>query len=301
MKIRISALIIISALCLILERESYLANKVELFIENPEGNSTIIQMTRRDAKRLDYFFQKLIIGNPFAFTLAGSKPVSMTSFRNRFTIFSPSNLRFVLGWKTWEKYKYFCDNSEILYWTEKNSWVKDSTLIVLANKNLCIELIEQNKQDFQKITDEKNPIKIIKKRPFFKNSLKNHEALIGMILGFGKENSWLYYYRFKDYFKFSTQKKLNQKNLPSIWGKIIERQSRNLYFKSLIFKSWKIEDMVLPNFVGDPESTESKALKQEYLKTKEKLICYYKNRNFLEATLSLYKHGPSILDSGTYR
>jgi hypothetical protein len=42
-----------------------------------------------------------------------------------------------------------------------------------------------------------------------------------------------------------------------------------------------------PSFAGDPNSEESLALKTEYLLTKQKVLDYYKNKDFLEATLSL--------------
>ena len=42
-----------------------------------------------------------------------------------------------------------------------------------------------------------------------------------------------------------------------------------------------------PSFAGDPNSEESLALKTEYLLTKQKVMDYYKGKDFLEATLSL--------------
>lgn len=42
-----------------------------------------------------------------------------------------------------------------------------------------------------------------------------------------------------------------------------------------------------PSFAGDPYSEESLMLKEDYLLTKEKVVSYYKDKDFLEATLSL--------------
>lgn len=293
MKFRIGGLVLLTAL--FLAREVYLRSDVELFLEELDGNSTVVQISRREAKRLDYFFRELIINNSFAYTLAGIKPVSMTSFRKSFS--SISNYRLLLGCRAWEKFKHGFNNNKIQYWTEDNSWVEGSTLLVLADREQFTQVINQNKQDFEQILLSLCADNLLERRPFFAKGLQKHDALIGMVLGYGRENSWLYYERFKNYFQWTLKQKLDSsKNLAPIWGRgMIEQQVRNLYFKSWTFRSWNIEDMLLPSFVGDPDSAESRQLKQEYLATREKLIHYYKSKNFLEATLSLYKNGPAIL------
>jgi hypothetical protein len=51
----------------------------------------------------------------------------------------------------------------------------------------------------------------------------------------------------------------------------------------------------VPMFVGHPDSEESKELKKKYTAAKAALDRFYDGKNFLEATLSLFKCGPEIL------
>lgn len=288
-KLKVCIFVVLGALFLFVAREFYLRTLIDLLVKSPPEKVISVRMSRREARRLDYFFRKLMIKQPFAFTLIGSKPVSMTSFRNSFTPFFPSNYRLVLGWRTWEKYKHHFLHDRIRYWTEEDLSMEGVSLIIIADFEQLNEIVHEHQQDFEEVLSEGSLDKLLQTRPFFSKALQNHDALIGMVLGFGKKNSWLYHRRFKDYFTWTVKEKLDSsRHLPSIWGGIIEQQARNLFMKSWTLRTWTAEDMILPCFVGDPDSGESKLLKQKYLATREALIAFYKEKPFLEATLSLF-------------
>jgi hypothetical protein len=288
-KLKACIFVVLGALFLFAAREFYLRTLIDLLVKSSSEKIISVRMSRREARRLDYFFRKLMIKQPFAFTLIGSKPVSMTSFRNSLTPFSPSNYRFVLGRRTWEKYKHHFIQGKIRYWTEKDLSMEGISLIVIADFEQLNEIVHEHQQDFEEVLSEGNLDKLLQIRPFFSKALQNHDALIGMVLGFGKKNSWLYHRKFKDYFKWKIEEKLDSsRHLPSIWGGVIEQQARNLFMKSWTLRTWTAEDMILPSLVGDPDSEESKLLKQKYLTTREALIAFYKDKPFLEATLSLF-------------
>ncbi len=45
--------------------------------------------------------------------------------------------------------------------------------------------------------------------------------------------------------------------------------------------------------MADPDSSETQALKKEFLEVRQKILDYYKGKDFFEATLSLLLDGPS--------
>jgi hypothetical protein len=47
------------------------------------------------------------------------------------------------------------------------------------------------------------------------------------------------------------------------------------------------EILMYPTFMADINTEETKQLKLEYLQTREKILDFYKGKNFLEATLEL--------------
>lgn len=186
-----------------------------------------------------------------------------------FSSWSSSQYRMKLGWQTWEKYSRFFNNDRIQLWTEPNPWVENDTLIVIADKNQCAQTLKELSQT----TD------LFHEVPVFKNGLQNHELLIGILLGFGKNNASLY---------------RDHSNLQQIWGSEYRQEAKKLYFKSVPYRIMTPSDILLPGFVGDPETDESKQLKSNYISAKNDLVRFYEGKNFLEATLSLLKYGQVI-------
>jgi hypothetical protein len=264
-KIRI--IVLLSGLFLCGVREIYLCCYIEIPVAAVDGSSTAIRMTRREAKRLEYFFQQILIKEPFAYTLAGVKPASIYGFENRFTFLSPSNARFVLGWKTFEKYKCYFDSEKIDCWVE-SSWTEEGAkdLLVIVDRRKLNEIFDLNNIDFERNSQT------LTSKPLFAKGLQRHDALIGIALGYGKKNAWLYYDKFHDYENWTLEQKLDESNhLPLIWDrKMIEKQALKIWFKSLTFQSLALEDLGVPSFVGDPVSEESLQLKRDYLATKKR-------------------------------
>ena len=286
----IATLIVAFFLC----REFYLNGEVAISIEDLSKKSSIVRMTRRDAGQLTDFFTELMISESLIYTLAGKKPLSFTCCRqpgSSFSSFSIPNLRVILGWRTWKKYRHHFENPRIKFWKEKSPWVKGNFLFVLADIKQCQEEIEQNYDDFtinlgQASIDAQEIFCKAGNVPFFKDILNKHDALIGILLGYGRGNSWLYYNR---------NESLKFVKLPFIWDSSREQEISNYYWKYITLQKLDMSDLLLPIFVGDPDSAESEKLKKRYLDTREKIKSFYKGKDFLSATLSLYKHGQALL------
>ena len=269
--------------------QTHLNNEIALKIQEPFGKRLIIKMPLRDAKRLEWLFLNLMVQETWAYTLGGSKPVSFCfgelPFPSLPSLF-PMTIRFALGWKTWEKYHHLLENSRFEMWREIDPQSKRIQGLIV-DKFRFADAIEENREDFCKVL-QKDPIQIddLLVRPVMRQPFVHHNALLGILLGFGRGNAWWFFHRERW-----------EKN-PSVWeAEIHDPILRRFVQKFWSLNKFEITDMLLPAFAGDGHSEESIALKKRYLSIREELFQYYQGKNFLEATLSLYKSGPDILKS----
>lgn len=93
-----------------------------------------------------------------------------------------------------------------------------------------------------------------------------HDGLLGTLLGYGRDNSWLFW----------QQTRKQGICLDTVW-----EDSEYTY-------KWRDETpFPPPQFVGDRSSEESKQLKQGYLQARKEILDLYEKGDFLETTLGL--------------
>jgi hypothetical protein len=99
---------------------------------------------------------------------------------------------------------------------------------------------------------------------------------MGIVLGYGRDNSWG--------FLKSVEKK---EPLGCVWDEVNTKYEGIRTRLGAIDIEGCLALESCPSFAGIPDSEESLMLKKEYLLTRQKVIDYYKGKDFLEATLSL--------------
>jgi len=224
----------------------------------------------------------------FAYTLLGSKPISWASYQASFpfvnwSTFSDSLKKYHRtmrsGWKAWEKYRHLFPLTT--FWAESPKCYPGSISILLINEEQFNAVVQKNKNDFEdvlhrKIEDGFQLLKEAKKCSLMNEVLEGHQALMGIALGYGRENSWQ--------FLEGSEKR---EPLGWVWSEMDYwgEQDRTSQYSS--FTEHNLSLYSCPSFAGDPNSEESLALKNDYLLTKQKVLNYYKDKDFLEATLSL--------------
>jgi len=250
-----------------------------------------------DAHVLDHFFRALILEDTGGYVLFGKKPmtftvqpqISLDSLSD--AIYHSSNQWAIYrGLKVWEKYRFlFPMSNYVLNYAEN----EDRNIVVyLINKKNFFVAYRQHQSDFRAILgDEVSPavlLKRLEKRPAdFFSALNRHEALLGILLGFGRENAWLFHYRAHGW-PGGHPLVVNPKPLTPFSSIEEERAyfaSRSDYFcrpseRSCLFITQ------LPAFIADPEAPETTELKNEYKQQRRKIAQAYSNGNFLEVTLS---------------
>ncbi len=251
-----------------------------------EGTEHVLSLPVRDKKRLFYFMHKLFAEDSFAYTLLDSKPVSWACYKKSFPVVDFSffcdslksyNRTLRLGWKTWLKYCHLFSSTS--FWAE-NSEDSGWCSILLVNPQQFNTVVNEHKQDFQdvlqrEILDGFQLLQEAKTCSLMHEVLQGHQALLGIVLGYGRDNSWEFLKRSKKRDPLSwvwEENEYNPEEITNITGSGIES---NLLLYSC------------PSFAGNPHSEESIKLKKEYLQTRQKVLNYYKGKDFLEATLSL--------------
>lgn len=248
----------------------------------------------KDRKRLEYFFRRLIFWEDGGYVLMGGKPCSITVFQDSlsFSSLMPSNLRFWLGWKTWRKYeKCF---SHPCFSIVKENKQNGASLLVFINNIEFKRTISSYRSDFEEILQRSiDPDQILSEaecNPLFSGVLQNNDFLAGILLGFGRGNSWLYY---SNHQRLESPKQMASSVDPEeskrfssyiaskgIWG----------FASGSLFSDFsKIQ---LPGFVIDPNDSETIELRRKYSADRQKIIEYYDRKNFLDATLELLTKSP---------
>lgn len=273
--------------------------------------STILAvMPKSDRKKLEYFFLRLITEDSFGYVLLGKKPMSLVVVEEKITnpfaswsIFRytivPRRIKSNQDFAIWKKYEKFFPTSRFVFFYEKEQ--QDNRLITLMNlinKKTFISTVEEHAEDFKAILNyEVTAEELLKQgayRPFLADLLRNHDALIGILLGFGRSNAYLFHQ--KSQFPSDQEKIdfLEKSHFDSVWT---EEEFENIR-KKYDSVSWmstyitgshikNLDLMVLPGFGGVFDSPETQHWRKHYLETREAIIQYYENKDFLETTLKL--------------
>jgi len=263
---------------------------VDLQIYLSSGSNYTLTLPNRDKARLDYFFRELMLHDGAIYTLVGNKPISLGGYfkpnqsfflRIYQSLFS-SDFKMFLGLQIWLKYQHLFPHSKFLLWVEQSPWIEKANIILFVNKEKAASLVKNYSQDFCTVLEQDEIsldelLRRSKNYPFFLTVLKKHEGLIGTLLGYGRENAWLFHRR--DLGEDISLSGWDQSEIFSYW------QVKRRFFKN----KWQdiSKSLFLPCFAADLNSEETKELKKDYQATREKIIATYKDKDFLETTLSL--------------
>lgn len=189
-----------------------------------------------------------------------SKPISLVSVNTKKKI--QNN-----GWNTWKKYKKKFNNN-FIFLEQSNKFNQKLKDIIVINKKELEKTIEENKEKFG-----------LFKTSFVKNNIwkiKNDDELLGIILGYGKNNSEKFYL---SRIKNNKEIKLHLFIDKTDYIKLVLKEF-GLFRKNIHF-------MTLPCFMVDLNTDETKMLKKKYEKARQDIIFHYKNKDFLEGTFEL--------------
>lgn len=251
-----------------------------------------------EKETLKLLFYDLFNENNFSYTLFGDKPMSLAGYFTTSLDHSGApmdeDISFWNKWELWKKYAHAFPTTKYLLIEEPRE--KDGAKqIYFINKKYFIKKVDQNLNLFQKEFG-KNITGSILLRNIENNSktlylFDNKPGLLGVLLGYGKHNSFL----------FDKRNKLSpfvyRKELPEIPVKIPNpsegfsslKEEFNSYFSILThFGDVGYSPLVIESvhFVADKTHPETITLQQKYRKMRGNISAIYSSGDFLEITLS---------------
>jgi hypothetical protein len=235
---------------------------------------------KEDVFQIDFLFHHLIEQGHFAYTLFDAKPVSLyaefdITFWGNTLEGMPSGGRFWNKWAIWEKYKNKFPLKNYLLIKEKNKSKQDEiSTIFLINKKEFIKIVNQHLGLFQVVTGNAfKPEEVLKNlesgQLTFRESIKNSDLLLGVLLGFGVNNSVRFSYFSGGIFKDA---------------KFIGARTHDLQ----VIGEYEYSPLIINSvyFAGDLTHSETQFLKKKYKKFRGKISKIYSKGDFLEITLS---------------
>lgn len=282
------------------------------------------ELNDKDKKSLEYFFRSAF-DDGFAYVLFGHKPLAFCGFnkiqicennkiqplyliaKSVYEAYKPNNKKIKQGWETWKKYRHLLNSDNFIIKSEPNPSNDGFECIIIINKSSFLETLDSFKEDFSKVLgktfDAQKTLKQCERgENLFKDLLKGHSALIGILLGYGKENSWNYYER-EQLEKMTNQldydtKKIRQQ-IFDLNNKLMifspeDCELLDNFFNSIPVNEDSIEKylanlpilLTLPQFKANPNSIETQKLKEIYSQDRKEIIKLYENKEFLKTTLS---------------
>lgn len=233
-------------------------------------------LSPQEKKDLAVFFNYANLFCQYPYTLVGYKPMSICNFlqaskdlpkvlrkdyeRPKHRAFADTLER---GHRAWERYQYLFPLKKCLLIRYHASNSKGMNEIALVHPKLCLAKIEEHLDDFCQILQKSyQPEEIFeiltnpKHEKFY--CITQQDRLLGILLGFGRNNAYLFEQNRHEKLKFFTNE------WPG-WP-----------------RKWR-----LPGFVSDPTTVETKHLKKLYKEARKFIRWTYFNRADLEVTLAL--------------
>lgn len=221
-------------------------------------------------KVLEAFFRTLIADSEAGYVMYGAKPVCIMGFsiEDKFNVENElhrMDVDLFEGVKVWKELKPQNENLIIHVYEEPDSLVPQYKHLLVINRGLFFAIVQKNLSLFQyilgpEVTPSSLLTELLKPNSTWHSTLKDSKVLIGILLGFGTNNS-IYESRLE-----ALQDYLFQgENIP-FKGKVEEFGISNQMFRDMILvsASRKVTERILPSFGF-------KTLKEEYSSLLSKL------------------------------
>lgn len=279
-----------------------------LFFKNSNSMARNLKRIPQDERKcLELFFRASFAYDGLGYTLFGDKPITATVYlepkelRNNsfadctFCSLHPENLRISKGYGILEKYKHFFPSQAIAIVNSKNFVDNEFKCVLSINKKVFLKAIDDNLNDFRavlgnEITPELLLEQVLNSKDVFGEVFKHHQGLIGTLLGYGRNNAWLFHQREEGYSLKGMSPLLARKSFSLKKSTVILSEELDAIDQRLqVFDESGILDfnplmMRLPSFVADSNSIETKLLKIKYQHQYRDIMRRYRNKDFLEIT-----------------
>ncbi len=271
------------------------------FLAREHSRSTRILSQLSDDERhcLSVFLDFTLFYDNFAYLLFGSKPIAITGCQKSTPSFyfsrhflSSLDVEEKMGFEVFKKMQHlFCSRNVIVHITED----EDNLYLLMINKKNLLRTLQEHIEDFKQVLGAENTVeslfnRITAGKEHLADVLKKHQALLGILLGFGRNNSWLFHE------KSTIRTKLKEFAPPKKRDSSLEKELDLMDQNTTAFSENSRESkyilrnpsaIPLPGFMVDPHSLETKQLKERYEKDRQGMKKIFAKQSFVDATLQL--------------
>jgi hypothetical protein len=227
---------------------------------------------QKDREILEPYFNALVTHQELGYVLLGEKPAILLGYVHHLSWKHPlyslgSSHYFYKGnqlqkkaWEIWKKYSPQISD-RFLVTEEVNPSSPLCANVFVIHRDLFCEVVNENREIFENILGRKITGEALyeqaKQTPLFSVLLKGNEALLGIILGYGKTNSMLF-----------SQRKMNDLGL----------------FPK---EADKIASICLPTFRANWDDPETIQLREKYLAGRKKIKTIFLDHNAFDQILKI--------------
>lgn len=265
------------------------------FIENQDDQKKLRSISLEERHYLNAFLNKLLFYDDFSYVLFGNKPLAYTSFSKSLPLnishdgASFAHLTLKKGAEVFKKYQRCFSSQKFLTQIHEN---EDDLILILINKKNFRRTFNKYKKDFQQILGasitNKRLLSIIMKNEDFGDAINNHEALLGILLGYGRDNAWMFHH------KKLILRKLRSFDISLREHGLLEKEIANIneqlkpFSDEVAEKSSALKkvDVSLPHFMAILNSEETQQLKKKYENDRKKIKKNLADQNTIDAILN---------------
>lgn len=210
--------------------------------------------------------------------------------------YHPINQVCVKGWNLWNK-KFAHLDSEIVFKTCPSPFNKASTYIFIISKGNFLKVVQDNEGVFrERLSSYTNAEELlhncIASKNMMKETLQDDEVVLGVLLGYGRNNAELFEKRTvltkrMDGLTENDPEYLKVKEELNSLANQTQYSSPMSYYNLQNCSPEKLlQFLPLPQFVADGSTKETQELQKSYEATREKIQALYKGKNFVDETLA---------------
>ncbi len=301
--------ILIAALCL--SCAVYIC--MHFFLKQYNYLFALKEIPQEERFSLEVFFRSLISDEDGYCVFYGDKPASVTFFKDwkkidrsrlpsRYSMFFSPEKR---GMEIWEKYQHLFPLKTYALVKTRSFFPEYSAAVFLIHKerlrNTLIEEFDEFKRVFSKIQSPEQLLEAILYDPSFlaQICLNHHDNLLGIILGYGKENAAYFYRQWEiKTFLFPREYSVSESFIFNPLKKPIPRPGYSSLEEELLALKAKSGNLIIPEkcsltfslhlpigYSVDATVTDVPGLRKKYKEQQYRATKAYQNGSFLEITL----------------
>lgn len=262
-------------------------------------------MPKSDRRALECFFRGFIEWNGGAYVLHGKKPMAFDvlpqsvhpcrSFADFTSFITPRRIKYIQGYRTWRRYEKFFPMVKYAFFYEP--FVEGDPLVTLVNKAEFGRQVAQYDEDFERVLGGKVTADLLleegRVRPFVCGVLRGHDLLLGILLGYGRDNGYFCHQMNQLASEEEQAAFCEAHQFHSAWTdeefQEFCKQFESVSWISAYITGKHMEDLnftPLPGFAAVANSTETLYWREHYLDTRQAIVDFYEGKDFLEATLT---------------